>query len=109
MAMNVKMLAESVIRTAKNVAGDHWSEVRYLAELELSRLAQSAADIEKLVREGRITPDRAREMFEIHRTTTRTVLMSAKELAAGGAEAVLSAIVPVIAKAVARAIGITLI
>ena len=109
MAINVKMLADSIIKTAKGVAGDRWSEARYVIELELSRLAHSAADIEQLVREGRITPDRAREMFEIHRTTTRTVLESAKELAVGGADAVLSAALPVIARTVVRAIGITFI
>jgi hypothetical protein len=99
MATNVKVLAESMLNTARPLVGDRWFQERHVARLELRLLAESAAEIDQLLRQGLITPDRARQMFEIHRTSARSVLMTSKELADGSANAVIRAAVAVIARA----------
>ena len=108
MAINVKMLARSVIDAAREVAGDRWPSQRAVAELELRKLAQSAADIEQLVRGGHVDHDHARVLFDIYRTTARSALLSAEGIGAVTAEKVVKASIAVIGKAITHNLGLAL-
>lgn len=109
MALNVKILFRSLVDAARDVTGESWSSARAIAEVELSKLAQSASDIERLVREGHIDERRARMLFETYRVAAHTALLTVEAITAATAEQVIGAAIGVIAKAVTRRLGITLI
>ena len=73
-------LAGSMFAAARGTLAKDWPRVRDFAEPELSRLAQSLVDIGQLLVEGKISELEARSLFEIHKNTTRTVLLTIEGL-----------------------------
>jgi hypothetical protein len=108
MAINVKMLAKSIIDAAEGITGDVWPEVRDVAEGELRRLAQSAEYIEGLLRKEKIDAERARVLFEIHRTAAHTALLTVESLTASVSDAVIRVALGLAGKAITRSAGVTL-
>jgi len=108
MTIDVKTLARSLVDAAHGLAGESWSDVRAIAEMELHKLAQSAADIERLVRARHIDDKHARMLFEIYRTAANTALLSVESVTAALVEEVMNAAIGVIGKAITRSLGIAL-
>lgn len=102
-------LAGSMIGAAKVTLDRDWKRARAFAEPELSRLAQTLADIGRLLAEGKITELEARSLFEIHKNTTRTVLLTVKGLGLLAVENAINAALGAVQGAVNGALGIALI
>lgn len=102
-------LAGSMIGAAKGTLDRDWKRARAFAEPELSRLAQSLVDIGTLLAQGTITELEARSLFEIHKNTTRTVLLTVKGLGLLAVENAINAALGAVQQAVNGALGVALI
>jgi hypothetical protein len=109
MAINVKILSRSLFDTARDVAGNRWSEARGIVEMELGKLTHGAGEIERLLRQGSIDATRARDLFDIHRSAARMALLTVEVLTPTTAERLLAIATAAIGKAITRSLGIPII
>ena len=73
-------LASNMIRAAVDILGERWPDVADYAEAEFRKLAQMIIDIERLKMSDRIDATEARALVEIHKNTTKTVLLCVEGL-----------------------------
>ena len=102
-------LAGSMFAAAQGTLKNDWPRVRAFAEPELARLAQSLVDIGQLLAEGKISEMEARSLLEIHKNTTRTVLLTIKGLGLLAAENAINAALGAVRDVVNGALNVALI
>jgi hypothetical protein len=74
MPINAKLLGKAMIDAARTAAAAEWPQIKPIAEMQLRSLSQAAAEIDALLSAKAIDEARARELFTIHRITSRAVL-----------------------------------
>ena len=102
-------LAGSMAAAAKGTLSRDWPRVRDFAEPELARLAQSLVDIGQLLAEGKISQLEARSLLEIHKNTTRTVLLTIKGMSLLAVENAINAALGAVRDAVNGALSFALL
>lgn len=105
MGVNVKLLAKSMIEAVRGELKAGWAEVSAVAEVQLRALAQSAGDIEQLVRRGSIDEERARLLFEMNRNAARSVLLTIEGIGVITAEDVIKTALRMLPRALGRLLG----
>jgi hypothetical protein len=105
----VRALAESMVAAARASLGRDWSKARAFAEPQLENLARSLVTIGELSAQGVITAREASALLEIHKNTTRTVLLTVKGLGLLGAENAINAALGAVRDTVNGAIGFALV
>lgn len=106
---SVAELVASMLNAAKGSLGKDWPKARDFAESELPKLARSLADIGGLLAQGKITEVEARSLLEIHKNTTRTVLLTVKGLGLLAVENAINAALGAVKDAVNGAVGLALL
>ena len=94
--LSVPDLARDMLAAVKVSLGKDFSKAKNFARPELQRLARSLADIGKLVVSGKVTKQQARSLVEIHRNTTKMVLLTIEGLGIIAVENALNAAFKVI-------------
>jgi hypothetical protein len=102
-------LVTSMTEAAKGSFSKDWKKARTFAEPELGRLAQVLVEIGKLAATGEITDVEARSLFEIHKNTTKTVILTVKGLGLLAVENAINAALGAVRGVVNGAIGFALI
>lgn len=106
---SVAELATTMVQAARGSLGKDWGKARGFAEPELSKLATSLQDIVRMAATGEISELEARSLLEIHKNTTRTVLLTVKGLGLLAVENAINAALGAVKGAVNGAIGMALI
>jgi hypothetical protein len=107
MAINAKLLGKAMIDAARTAAASEWPEIKPVAEMLLRSLSQAAAEIEALLASKAIDESRARELFTILRTASRSVLQqTSKSRSSQVAKVVTDVAVGVIRGALGEALGV---
>lgn len=106
---SVAELSTSMVQAAKGSLAKDWRKVRGFAEPELKKLATSLQDIVRMTATGEITELEARSLLEIHKNTTRTVLLTVEGLGLLAVENAINAALGAVREAVNGAAGLVLI
>jgi hypothetical protein len=106
MAINPKLLARTMFDAARPLIADDAMDVRELLQMQLRTLANVACDIEQLHRSGKIDKERARLLFEMHRTATRAALTTVEKIGVTTAERLLTAAIGALGEAALSALGL---
>lgn len=106
---SVAELATSMVQAARGSLGKDWGKARGFAEPELSKLATSLQDIARMALSGEITELEARSLLEIHKNTTRTVLLSVKGLGLLAVENAINAALGAVKDVINGAVGVALV
>lgn len=102
-------LVEDMVAAAKGSLGKDFPKAKDFAKPELSKLAQSLLDIAELSAAGKISPQEATALLEIHRNTTRIVLLTIKGLGLIAVENAINAALGAVRDTVNGAIGFALV
>ncbi len=105
-ALSVGPLVESMVAAARASLGRDWSKARAFAEPQFDNLARSLVSIGDLTVRGTITAPEAAALLEIHKNTTRTVLLTVKGLGLLAAENAINAALGAVRDTVNGAIGV---
>lgn len=106
MAINPKLLATTMFNAARSLIADDAMDVRELLQMQLRTLANVACDIEQLHRSGKIDSERARLLFEMHRTAARAALTTIEKIGVTTAERLLTAAIGALGEAVLSVLGL---
>ena len=107
MPINAKLLGKAMIDAARTAAASEWPDIKPVAEMQLRSLSQAAAEIEALLASKAIDESRARELFAMHRTASRSVLQkTSTSRSSQVAKVVTDVAVGVIRGALGEALGI---
>jgi hypothetical protein len=107
MPINAKLLGKAMIDAARTAAASEWPEIKPVAEMQLRSLSQAAAEIEALLASKAIDESRARELFALLRTASRSVLQkTSKSRSSQVAKVVTDVAVGVIRGALGEALGV---
>ncbi|HYC91873.1 MAG TPA: hypothetical protein VEO54_21855 [Thermoanaerobaculia bacterium] len=104
-AFDVQALGSEMIAAARTALADRAPALEALAEMELRRLAGVLAEIGGLLAKGRIEKKRARGLIEIHRFTTRSVLLSLEGIGLLAADQAMKAVMRVAGAVLNRVVG----
>ncbi|HEY8256394.1 MAG TPA: hypothetical protein VIG08_01940 [Gemmatimonadales bacterium] len=107
--LSVSELVGDMLGAVKQSLGKDFGKAKDFAKPELQRLARSLVDIAKLVAERKVTQQQARSLLEIHRNTTKVVLLTIQGLGIIAVENALNAAFDVIRTTVNRAVKFALI
>jgi hypothetical protein len=108
-ALSVTPLVERMVAAARSSLGRDWSKVRAFAEPQLDNLARSLVNIGELTVQGAISAEEAAALLEVHKHTTRTVLLAVKGIGLLTAESALNAALGAVRDTVNGAIGFALL
>jgi hypothetical protein len=108
-ALPVGPLVESMVAAARASLGRDWSKARAFAEPQFDNLARSLVSIGELTLEGTITAQEAAALLEIHKNTTRIVLLTVRGIGLLAAENAINAALGAVRDTVNRAIGFALL
>jgi hypothetical protein len=108
-ALPVGPLVESMVAAARASLGRDWSKARAFAEPQFDNLARSLVSIGELTLEGTITAQEAAALLEIHKNTTRIVLLTVRGIGLLAAENAINAALGAVRDRVNRAIGFALL
>jgi len=106
---SIAELTAAMLDAARASLGRDWSKARAFAEPELDKLARSLVDIGRLAADGTIAEQEAAALLEIHKNTTRTVLLTVKGLGLLAVENAINAALASVKDAVNGAIGFVLL
>lgn len=102
-------LAKAMIGAAKASLGRDWPKARAFAEPELERLARSLVNIGEMAAAGMITKEEAAALLDIHKNTTRMVILTVKGLGLLAAENAINAALAAVKAPLNAAVGIALL
>jgi hypothetical protein len=105
----IEELAEAMIGAAKASLGRDWSKARAFAEPELDRLARTLVNIGEMAAAGEITPQEAAVLIDIHKNTTRMVILTVRGLGLLAAENAINAALAAVKAPLNAALGIALL
>jgi hypothetical protein len=107
--LDVDALVKSMVAAARASLGRDWTKARKFAEPQLDNLARSLVNIGELSAGGEISGAEAAALLEIHKNTTRTVLLTVKGLGLLAAENALNAALGAVREVVNGAVGFALL
>ena len=102
-------LVKTMLAAARTSLDEDWPKARDFAKPEFSKLAQSMLDIGKLFAEGKISDAEARSLLEIHKNTTRIVLLTVEGLGLLAVEQAINAALDSVKETVNGALGLALL
>jgi soluble cytochrome b562 len=105
MAIDISKLAEDMLNAAKGPLTKQWPEIKDYAEMEMKKIAESIAAIEKMKLAGKITEEKASLQIDIQKNATRTVLLAVEGIGLVSAEQAINAALNVVRDTVNKAIG----
>jgi hypothetical protein len=108
-ALSIDALVKSMVAAARGSLGRDWSKVRKFAEPQLENLARSLVNIGEMTVQGAITTEEATALLEIHKHTTRVVLLTAKGLGLLAVENAINAALGAVRDTVNGALGVALL
>jgi hypothetical protein len=109
MALKVSELVKSMLGAAKDSFADDWPKVQEYAKPEVKKLAQSLADITKLVVNETINQQQAQALLQIHKNTTLMVLLTIEGLGVIAVENAMNAAIKTVEETINAAAGIKLL
>ena len=109
MALKVSDLFKSMLEAAKDSFAEDWPKVQEYAKPELKKLAQSLADITKLVVNDTINKQQAKALLQIHKNTTLMVLLTIEGLGVIAVENAINAAIKTVEETINAAAGIKLL
>ncbi len=98
-----------MIGAAKASLGRDWSKARAFAEPELDRLARSLVSIGQLTVDGTITQEEAAALLDIHKNTTRMVILTVEGLGLLAVENAINAALASVKDTLNAALGVALL
>jgi hypothetical protein len=107
--LSVSDLLADMLGAVKTSLGKDLSKAKDFARPELQRLARSLVDVAKLVAAKKVTRQQARSLVEIHRNTTKIVLLTIEGLGIIAVENALNAAFDVIRTTVNRVVKFALV
>ena len=102
-------LVAKMVGAAKASLGRDWSKARTFAEPELDRLARSLVTIGQLAADGTINQQEAAALLDIHKNTTRMVILTVEGLGLLAVENAINAALGSVKDTLNTALGITLL
>jgi hypothetical protein len=108
-ALSVGVLVEKMVGAARGSLGRDWSKARAFAEPQFDNLARSLVNIGDLTAQGAITAEEAAALLEVHKNTTRVVLLAVKGIGLLAAENAVNAALGAVRDTVNGAIGFALL
>ena len=105
----VRDLASSMTEAATASLGSDWPKVRDFAKPELARLARSLLDIGRLAAEQKISLEEAHSLVEIHKNTTRMVMLTVQGLGILAVERAINAALGAVRDTINTALGVALL
>jgi hypothetical protein len=107
--LSVSDLVTDMLGAAKTSLGKDFSKAKDFAKPEFQRLARSLVDIVKLVAEKKVNQQQAKSLLEIHRNTTKVVLLTIQGLGIIAVENAINAALDVVRTTVNKAAKFALI
>ena len=108
-APSIDALVKSMIAAARGSLGRDWSKARTFAEPQFDNLARSLVSIARMTAEGTITAQEAAALLEIHKNTTRIILLTVKGLGLLAVENAINAALGAVKETLNRAFGVALL
>jgi hypothetical protein len=108
-SLSVDALVKSMVAAARDSLGRDWSKARKFAEPQFDNLARSLVTIGEMTVEGTITAPEAAALLEVHKNTTRMVLLTAKGLGLLAVENAINAALGAVRDTVNGALGVALL
>jgi hypothetical protein len=109
MSIDVKATAAAMLDAARAVVADRWPAARALAETELHKLAGTLADVQRMLANGDIDSNRARELVRMQESNTRSVLRMIEGVSVHTSRRIVSEAMGVAATLVNPVVGFTLV
>ncbi len=109
MAIDISDILADMLKAAKPVLINQWSETKAYAEMEFKKIAISIAAIEKMKLEQIITEEKARLQLDIQKNSARTVLLTIEGLGIIAVERSINAALGAVKDVVNKAIGWSLL
>lgn len=107
--LSVSDLLTDMLGAVKTSLGKDFSKAKDFAKPEFQRLAKSLVDIAKLVAQKKVNQQQARSLLEIHRNTTKVVLLTVEGLGIIAVENAINAAFDVIRTTVNKVVKFALI
>lgn len=107
--INVSSLAQSMLVAVEQVLGAHWNDVRPFAEMEMQKLAATAAHIEAGHAAGTINDVQAKILLRMQANASQAVLTSVETVGMIAAQDAINAAIQVLTSAVNTAIGFAIL
>lgn len=107
--LSVTDLFTDMLAAAKASLGKDFSKAKDFAKPEFQRLARSLVDIVKLVAEKKVNQQQAKSLLEIHRNTTKVVLLTIEGLGVIAVENAINAALDVVRTTINKAVKFALI
>jgi hypothetical protein len=108
-ALSIDALVKSMVAAARDSLGRDWSKARKFAEPQFDNLARSLVSVGQMAAEGTITVQEATVLLEVHKNTTRTVLLTAKGLGLLAVENAINAALGAVKETLNGALGVALL
>ncbi len=105
MAIDISKLVEDMLNAAKGVLTKQWPEIKDYAEMEMKKIAESIAAIERMKLAGKISEEKARLQLDIQKNATRSVLLAVEGIGIVSAEQAINAALNVVRDTVNKAVG----
>jgi hypothetical protein len=102
-------LFSDMLSAAKSQLADKWPAVEGIATLSIKTLAQSLLDIEEMSVKGTISKEQAALLLDLHKNTTKMVLLSVEVIGIVTAEQAINAALDVVKETINSTIGFGLI
>jgi hypothetical protein len=107
--LSIDALAKSMVAAARDSLGRDWSKARKFAEPQLDNLARSLVSVGQMAADGTITVQEAAALLEVHKNTTRTVLLTQKGLGLLAVENAINAALGAVKETLNGALGVALL
>ena len=105
----IEQLVGPMVGAAKGSLGRDWSKVRTVAEPQLDSLARSLASIGQQAMDGSLSAAEAAALLEIHKNTTRTVLLTVEGMGLLAVENAINAALGAVKDTLNGAVGFALL
>jgi hypothetical protein len=103
--LNFTSIFQEMVGAAKTTLEENWPAVSDIASSSFKTLAQALVDIEQMKNDGSISNEQASLLLNMHKNTTKIVLLSVDVIDIVKAEAVINAALSAIKVPVNAALG----
>ena len=109
MALDIKVLADAILKTVRPVLKKHWKDVKGYAETESRKMAETLESIARLLAAGKIDQEQATTLVEIQKNAMRTVLLTVEGIGLIAAQNAINAAIDAVRTTVNGAVGLDLL
>ena len=109
MKLSASDLVDPMVQAAKTSLAQDWGKAKDYAEPEMAKLATSLVDIAALVAKRKVNRRQAKALLDIHKNTTRTVLLTIEGLGLLAVEDAINAALQAVSGTVDKALGFALL